>query len=176
MKWIPYIMMVIEEFLQSRRQFAVSKPEMDPLREADALQEVQLLDVRVWSLTSTVGMLFELRTALQFKEGNAALLVVRGLREFQWGAARGPWVLSSLTVVSSRPTAEDDLFVLRLGFFPDAVSNIRGCSGEFYVVKVPDIGEAPPDYSDGDEKRVRGLLPNWTSPCSLLQASNRLLS
>ena len=165
--------MLIEELLQDGSRVSIREPEMDPLREVDALQEAQLLDARVWPLTSTAGLLFELRTALQFDEGNAALLVVRGLRDFQWKASSVPSILSALTVVSSTPGMEDDLFGLRLGFFPDAMSNVRGLGGEFYVLNVLGIGEAPPDYSGGDEKLVQSALPNWASRCSLFQASKR---
>lgn len=66
--------------------------EPDPLREPDALQEALLLDCRVSRVTSTAALLFGLRTALRFDEGNAALLVVRGLRSFGWdtGTASQP--------------------------------------------------------------------------------------
>jgi hypothetical protein len=60
----------------------------DPLRETDALQEACLLDCRVCPLTGRAGLLLDMRTALQYRTGNAALLVVRGLRSFRWSPVR----------------------------------------------------------------------------------------
>ncbi|BBC29433.1 hypothetical protein SGFS_007270 [Streptomyces graminofaciens] len=45
----------------------------DPLREPDALQDVCLLDCRVCPLTGRAGLLPVMRTALQYRTGNAAL-------------------------------------------------------------------------------------------------------
>ncbi|HEY9330710.1 MAG TPA: hypothetical protein VIS09_21135 [Streptomyces sp.] len=149
----------------------IDRAESDPLREADALQESQLLDSRVCPLTSTAALLFELRTSLQFEAGNAALLVVRGLRSFGWdsASARGP--LTALTVVSSTPDRLNDSFRARCAFFPDARLEVVGDLAEFYVLAVEGIGDVPPDYSDGDLKRVQEALPSWSSACSPLQVS-----
>jgi hypothetical protein len=49
--------------------------EMDALRDEDALLEAQLLDLRVSTLRSVAGFLFEFRTSLHFDEGNAAVTV-----------------------------------------------------------------------------------------------------
>jgi hypothetical protein len=59
----------VEDLLRPDRRWReyASLPEMDPLTEDDALQEAQLLDVRFDALRSTVGLLFELRTALQLR-------------------------------------------------------------------------------------------------------------
>src|SRR6266567_2002896 len=53
--------LIVEELLSdpALRRFA-SQPEMDPLTQEDALQEAQLLDVRLSALRLTVGLLFEL--------------------------------------------------------------------------------------------------------------------
>jgi hypothetical protein len=77
------LLMKIEDlFTDADRRRLTAQPEMDPLTEASALQEAQLLDVRVHALSSTVGLLFDLRTALQFMEGNTALLIARLPVEF----------------------------------------------------------------------------------------------
>jgi hypothetical protein len=79
-------MIIMEELLYlgpELRQYA-SQPEMDPLTEDDALQEAQLLDVRFDALRSTVGLLFDLRMALQLREPNTGVLVVSGVRELSW--------------------------------------------------------------------------------------------
>lgn len=70
------------------RQHA-SLPEMDPLTEDDALQDAQVLDVRFDALSGVVGILFELRRALQLQEANTGVLVGQRVRELRWsGPAR----------------------------------------------------------------------------------------
>jgi hypothetical protein len=58
--------MVVEDLLSGPpSSLVLAGPAKDPLREDDALQEAQLLDVRIAVATSAVGLLFEMRTALQ---------------------------------------------------------------------------------------------------------------
>jgi hypothetical protein len=100
--------MTVEELLSSALRLLSRMPEMDTLREADALQEAQLIDLRVSALRSTAGLLFEFRTSLQFDEGNAALLIVRDLRDLRWCRDRIFAPLTALTVISSRVGDLDD--------------------------------------------------------------------
>ena len=145
--------------------------EMDPLREVDALQEAQLLDSRVCHLTSTAALLFELRTSLQFEVGNSALLVVRGLRSFEWNSPTIQVPLTALTVVSSVPDRLGESLRARFEFFPEAHLAVTGDLAEFYVLELEGIGDVPPDYSSMDLKQVQDALPSWSSSCSMLQAS-----
>ncbi|WP_171172487.1 hypothetical protein [Streptomyces sp. I05A-00742] len=145
--------------------------EVDPLREADALQEAQLLDSRVCHLTSTAALLFEMRTSLQFEVGNSALLVVRGLRSFDWTSPKQQVPLAALTVVSSVTEQSGEPLRARFEFFPEARLVVAGDLAEFYVLEVQGIGEVPPDYSSVDLEKVQGALPSWSSACRLLQAS-----
>ena len=76
---------VLNGTMASFREYA-GLPEADPLRESDALQEAQLLDVRLDAVRGQVALLFELRMALQLREPNTGVLVARGVREFGWTA------------------------------------------------------------------------------------------
>ncbi|HCO02150.1 MAG TPA: hypothetical protein DIT48_02060 [Actinobacteria bacterium] len=58
----------------------------DALNQRGALDEAQLLDVRFLTVESSVSLLFDCRIALQIRQGNTAVLVVRGLRLFEWDA------------------------------------------------------------------------------------------
>jgi hypothetical protein len=73
--------MIIEELLSDPgvRRFA-ARPEMDPLTEEDALQEAQLLEVRIDALRSSVALLLELRMALQLPTANTGILIARSAR------------------------------------------------------------------------------------------------
>ncbi|WP_435208056.1 hypothetical protein [Micromonospora sp. bgisy143] len=150
----------------------IDAPDTDPLTGEDALQEAQLLDSRVCQLSSTAALLFELRTSLQFDVGNSALLVLRGLRSFVWSSPAVRMPLVALTVASSAPNRRNGLFRLEVDFFPEARLHVEGDLAEFYVLEVEGIGDVPPDYSSSFLEGVQGRLPNWSSPCSLLQASN----
>ncbi len=163
--------MNIEDLLSDadRRRFA-AQPEMDPLTEAAALQEAQLLDVRVHALTSTVGLLFDLRTALQFMEGNTALLIARGVREFGWAAEPRASVRTAWNVVSSEPSVCDRVFSIRLGFVPSARLTLAAESAEFYVGDVDALSDTPPDYGGADDAAIRAGLANWCSPFSPVHA------
>ncbi|MFG2428521.1 hypothetical protein [Streptomyces sp. NPDC048590] len=163
----------------------------DPLREPDALREAQLLECRVSQLTSTASLLFELRTAMQIDEGNAALLVMRGLRSLDWTAGTAPEGPTARTVVSGVPGRLDDLFRAEFSFFPDSRLEILGERAEFYVLEAQGIGDVPPDYTEPDATGPgrtepdapepgrsesgtappRGLLPSWDSRCTVLRAS-----
>ncbi|MFJ2173884.1 hypothetical protein ACIQVO_30320 [Streptomyces sp. NPDC101062] len=148
--------------------------ETNPLRETDALQEAQLLDVRWHALSSTLGLLFELRTAMQFEEGAAAVLMVRGAREFAWDGSPAGFPLTAWNVVGSEPSRTADSFGMKLSFYPEARLRLTGKSAEFYVVDVPGLGDTPPDYVDAadDTSNLGEELPTWASPFSLLRSAS----
>ncbi|MFE2056313.1 hypothetical protein ACFQ6U_29675 [Streptomyces sp. NPDC056465] len=141
--------------------------EPDPLREPDALAEAQLLDCRASPLTSTIALLFELRPAPRFDEGTTALLVVGGLRSCRWSAGTAPVPPAAMTVVSGVPGRLDELVRAEFSFLPDARLEVVGERAWFYVLEVEDAGDAPRTPA----REVRGDLPPWGSPCTVLRAS-----
>lgn len=167
-------MISVNSLVASRREISAlaEAADPDPLREADALQEAQLLDSRVCQLTSTAALLFELRTSLQFDVGNAALLVVRGLRSFGWKSSAAPVPLAAMTVVSDLPDRAPGSFRARFGFFPDAQLDVAGAQAEFYVLEVDGISDVPPDYSAMSQEHIAQELPEWSSMCNPLQVSS----
>lgn len=147
------------------RKYA-SLPEMDPLTEADALQEAQVLDVRFEALTGVVGILFELRQALQLQEASTGVLVARGVRELAWSGPSRDTAMTAWSVGSSVPTAKDRLFGLSLVMWPHpgARLTLTAESAAFYVGEVPGLPAAPPDYTQGDLAVVAAELACWDSP------------
>ncbi len=141
-----------------------AQPEMDPLTEDGALQEAQLLDVRFDALRSTVGLLFELRMALQLREANTGVLVARGVRELSWStggrspAPRFAWVVAGSTVGTA-----NRLFELRLtGLRPGAGLGLVAESAAFFAGDVPGLDRIP-DYIEDDEATIRAQLAGWHS-------------
>ena len=153
-------MITIEELLSPRsdlRRFA-SKPEMDPLTEDDALQEAQLLDVRLDALHLTVGLLFELRMALELREGNTGVLVAHGVRELSWTAGPRTTDITAWPVGGSVVRNENRLLRLEMGMWIDAQLKLVAESAAFFSGDVPGLDETPPDYGQDDEATIRANL------------------
>ncbi len=157
-------MITIEELLlpdPGLRRFA-AQPEMDPLTEEDALQEAQLLDVRFDALRSTVGLLFELRLALQLRQANTGVLVARGVRELSWTAGPRSTTKTAWTVGGSIPRNENRLFGIELGVWPNAQLRLTAESASFFAGDVLGLDRIP-DYMDDDEATIRAQLASWHS-------------
>lgn len=157
-------MIVVEELLRKpgRRDHVVPR-EADPLREPDALQEAQLLAARVEALPSTVGLLFELRTAMQLREANTAILVARGVREFAWSAEPRSTDKTAWNVVGSEPKPAGWPFEMEINFIPQARLQLVAENMEFYVGNVGGLGIGLPDYGIDDDATVRANLAHWQS-------------
>ncbi|CAG6392282.1 hypothetical protein NMG29_25625 [Streptomyces cocklensis] len=145
----------------------------DPLKEDDALEDTQLLDSRVCPTANRAALLFDMRTASYYPTGNAALLVVRGLRSFSWSGAPQSRKLMAFSVTSSRPSeAAGGGLRLELEFFPDGKFSVEGEHADFYLLDVHGIPEAPPGYPGHDLDQVRHGLPGWGSACTVLESSS----
>lgn len=159
-------MTVIEDLLlpDSRWREYAAMPEMDPLAEDDALQEAQLLDVRFDAIRSTAGVLFELRTALQLREANTGVLILRGVRALAWTSGSRETERTAWTVGGSVVTSRDRLFGLELGLWPapGAQLTLVSESAAFLVGDVPGLDRIP-DYLNDDEVTIRAQLASWQS-------------
>lgn len=142
-----------------------SLPEMDPLTEDDALQEAQVLDVRFHALAGVVGVLFELRQALQLQEANTGILVADGVRELTWSGPSRDTDLTAWSVGSSVPSANGRLFSMNLVMWPHpgAHLSLTAESAAFFVGEVPGLSKTPTDYSDYDRALVVGEVASWES-------------
>jgi hypothetical protein len=162
-------MIVIEELLAAPQRQYGAKPEMDPLTEPDALQEAQLLDVRLDALRLTVGLLFELRMALQLRETNTGVLIARGVRELTWSASPRTTDLTAWNLVGSTPICRNKLFRLTLPMLPVAQLMLTATHAEFYAGDVPGLDGAPPNYGD-DDATIRSRVAGWHSHFSPVHA------
>ncbi|MFI7336873.1 hypothetical protein ACIBUY_02900 [Streptomyces sp. NPDC050085] len=144
----------------------------DPLRESDALQEAALLDCRVCPLTGRAGLLLDMRTALQYRTGNAALLVVRGLRSFSWRETPPEVELFNFPVGSSSPSMTKGAWRIDLGLFLDGELSVEGRAADFRLLEVRGVPEMLPDYSGRRLDQVRHALPWWDAECTVLEWSS----
>ncbi len=157
----------IEELLQSsdRRQHAAI-PEMDALEEADALQEADLVDVRFDIGGSSLAMLFDLRTALQFRLANTAVLVVRDVEQVHWVATHESALSRGRVahyVMSSTPVTGEGGFAFELVCLRGWHLHIAGSSAEFFVGDIPGLAGVPPNFVDDDDRSIADAMPAWGS-------------
>lgn len=159
-------MITIEDLLLPDSQWReyASMPEMDPLTEDDALQEAQLLEVRFDALRSTAALLFELRSALQLREANTGVLILRGVQTLTWTSGPRETERTAWTVGGSVVTSTDRRFGLELGLWPapGAQLTLSAESAAFLAGDVPGLDRIP-DYLDDDELTIRAQLASWRS-------------
>lgn len=167
-------MAVIEDLFIQEANGTLGNPiDWDPLQEPNALQEVGLLDCRVCPLTGRAGLLLDMRTALQYRTGNAALLTISGLRSFQWREVPPALELMSFTIMSSTPLASNGVCRMDIGLHPDGQLSISGGQAGFYLLEASGLPEGLPDYTDRSLGEVRRYLPWWNSECVVLESSTR---
>lgn len=137
-------------------------PEMDPLRENDALQEAQLVDVRVDALRGTLAILFDLRMALQLREPNAGVIVARGVRDFRWTAPYRDTPLTAWSADGSLVSQRDGLFSIDFGLWPAPGATLHMSTERAWFVfgSIPDLPDTPPDYH---ESPAVNELVTWDS-------------
>jgi hypothetical protein len=163
--------MLVEELLGSPKHMGMAPPEVDPFRQPDALQEAQLLEARVDALSSTVGLLFELRTAMYLMEGNTALLIARGVREFKWSAEARLTGKTAWNIVGSEPLIANELFIFEIDFLPVSQMRLVAQSAEFYTGNVDGLHDQLSDYVEDDDVTVRANLASWRSSFMPLQVT-----
>ena len=151
----------------------LNEPPMNPLVEADALREAQVLDILISAAAGAAGVIFELRQALQLREANTGVLIVRGLRECSWSAASAvAGEMRAWGIESSTPQALPGSFRISLSMWPSpgATLTIASSSAEFYLVDIADLDSAPLDYSSNDLAAIRRRVARWDSEARLVCA------
>jgi hypothetical protein len=151
------VMRLLDLLTGDVRSALVGSPEMDPLTEKDALQEALLVEVIFDAVIMRVGLLFDLRGALQLRMADTGLLVMGGVESFSWNSDRRPTARTAWNVVGSLPVNEDGVVNLRLFFFPDAELTVVGRSAAFYAGDVPGLPDTPPDFAGSDEAIAAGM-------------------
>lgn len=147
----------------------VGSPEMDPLTEMDALQEARLNEVAVDAVNLHVGLLFDLRGALQLRMAHTGLLVLGRVESYNWTSERRSTARTAWNVVSSVPVHEDGVVSVRLFFFPDAEMTVTARSAAFFAGDVPGLPDTPPDFAGSDAEVAAGMA-SMDSPFEPTQA------
>lgn len=163
-------MITVESLLRSDAAVrGLAAPGMNPLVEAHALQEAQLLDVRFDALRGTAALLFELRTALQLDEGNTGVLLAWEADEISWSSASRDSRLRAWWVGGSVPETRGGEFTLRAALGMSGELTVRGRRAAFIAGDVPGL-QFIPDYGVDDDETIRANLASWSSEFIPLRA------
>ncbi|MEN0133862.1 MAG: hypothetical protein AAGC80_01870 [Rhodococcus sp. (in: high G+C Gram-positive bacteria)] len=157
-------MATVESIVRSAHNGSpIGSTNWDPLRIDDLLQECALLDVRHFASSSVVGLLLDLRTALQLDVGNTALVVVGGISSYSWASDTTDADTMMRTVVGSHPTLSDTEYELEVTCSPRSTLRLKGKWASFFEGNVRSIGESQPDLTSDDAATLVSGFPNWQS-------------
>ncbi len=160
--------MTLEDYFDSPPRLADPPSDSKFLWEEDALAEADLLEVRQCLASRTVGLLLDLRQALQIREGNAAVLLVRGVTAIEWHDETTKTGRPAWKIVGSVPRLDSEGFSLETSFIWPATLRIKGRRGELYVGNIAGLSPAPPDYVHDDDVTIAADLPSWTRSFELV--------
>ncbi|WP_375431493.1 hypothetical protein [uncultured Friedmanniella sp.] len=165
--------MSIFDLLIEPSRFDCALPvEMDALTETGTLLEAALLSASLDPTTGDARLLFDCRGALQLRNGNTAVVVVKNVSEFRWHASprRGStWHAVMSWIPSPHPAG----LAITAGLTPDADLQIVGLAGEFYVGNILGGDKPPPDFTSSTPAEIRRGLASWTSEIDVVGASFR---
>jgi hypothetical protein len=118
--------------------------------------------------SATVGLLLDLRQALQIREGSAAAPLVRGVTAIEWQSATTQSGRLAWKIIGSLPQVDSEGFSLETSFIWPATLSIKGGRAELYVGNIAGLSAAPPDYVHDDDAAISADLPSWTRPFELV--------
>ncbi|MBS0023744.1 hypothetical protein [Microbacterium paraoxydans] len=147
----------------------VTKDEDPYISEEDAFLEAQVNAVHFDAVTATLGILCDLRTALQLDETNAGLLVLRGVSLLEWSGATDRH-RTSWKVVGSSARSLDAGLELHLALTPQAELRVHGRSAVFHSLDVAALGEIP-DFGSHTDQEVRTMSPRWDSAARVVRTT-----
>ena len=138
------------------------------LWQEDVLQDADLIDIRQRLFPKTVGLLLDLRQALQIRHGNTAALIVREVSKVHWDDQthrndRVAWKISG-----SQVTLINDYLSLVLHFIWPASLTLEGRRAELYVGNIGGLSEAPSDYVADADAAIEANQPSWTGAFELV--------
>ncbi|MEP7378471.1 MAG: hypothetical protein ABI725_02815 [Chloroflexota bacterium] len=124
------------------------------------LQETTLLSWRYDAIVNCVGLLFDLRYALDIDDATIGVLVASTPFRFDWLTDHHYpppiwYSLTGLTVGVRSP------FSVRLEFEPGAEMSIDAEAAAFFIGTAAISEGAPPDFTHTPVATLSGLLPSW---------------
>ncbi|QIS06237.1 hypothetical protein F5X71_31550 [Nocardia brasiliensis] len=141
--------MRLESLLSGDHVRAAEVVQWNPLVTEDLLLEACVLDIRYMPHIASVGLLLDLRTALQIDEGNTGLLVIEQALDLKILTER-PHGLKVSTIVGSVPHVSFPMgYSIEIACMPSSLISVSGERAYFHVGDVDGIGEAQPVIEGG---------------------------
>jgi len=145
----------------------------DPLRISSSLQEAYFLSISHDAVRSEVHILIDCRMMLwDIPAGNTGLLVARGVHVLEWTTWPVREARFQYTIFSWRPEVSSDGWKVSARFSHNGALTLAARSARFFLLEVPSLNSAPPDFGDSTDDEVRRGLANWDSGGDLVQASS----
>jgi len=148
--------------------------ETNPLVEDGLLDEAQLLDVRSDAITQTGGLIFDLRSALEFTRSNTAVIVARGVRNFFWSGPPGATTLTAWSVASWSLSSGQAMINIENSLWPapGGLIHLAAERTEFYSGDAADL-DGGLDYEGLQRIQLTGAIPDWGSCFEVADAFTR---
>jgi hypothetical protein len=158
------IQVIIEKFITPpQRHVHLPMPDSDALTEVDALQEAEIIDVRFSLDDASIGLLLDLRVALEFMTGNVAVLALWGVTDAQFQHIPQAWPHHAHVVMSSKPNALDGILTLEIGCLDGWRMRATAKAADFLVGDIPGLPEIPPDRNEASADQIAAGTPQWAS-------------
>jgi hypothetical protein len=123
---------------------SLPRPDPDPLFEVEALDEASLVDLRIDMACSTALVVFDLRQALQLRSAQAAVLIGRGVRLWEWVTEGRLQIPAAWRVLGWK--SSPSLHTIEFGCAPDATCKVEASQFCIVMGDIPGLASAPSDY------------------------------
>lgn len=148
---------------------------VNPFADQDALTEAQVIEIRYSGITSTLGILLEMRLADQIRTTSTALIVAASVSIYSWQQTDRNHGRTAWTIIRSTPKRTPSGLTLELVTSPSALLSFTAHQASFYSLLVDSLEKsAPPDYVDQTMPEILSAVPRWSSEVQVAQASHFL--
>ncbi|WP_153346372.1 hypothetical protein [Nocardia aurantia] len=156
------LMTFLREQMADPSMIADTALDFNPLEEDDGLLEAQVLDILYEVAAGVVWILLDCRGALHVDEGNAAIIAFESIEHLEWrGNRRSGWY--SHIILTSNCRVSGSSLSFELGLNPQSRLVVTAGHGRLFVGDVPGCDDAPPDFTEDDDRTIRAGLANWQS-------------
>lgn len=173
-------MTVIDELLNPATNTVEHLPAMnpDPLADISSLQEAQIVDVRVRTLTGTVGLLFDLRQSLQYPDTDTGVLICSGVTGFAWDAPARETSLTAWSVGRAAAQTEGGALSVQFDLWPAPGATLAlVCQRAVFVSgRVEGLDAVAPSYDRLSPAAAIPGVASWTSVFQPMARSHRGVS
>jgi hypothetical protein len=155
--------MKIYGLLESKTGFLLPQLGASPLTYDGIMNETVLHDVYIRSISSKIGILFDLRPSLFIPSGNAGVMVFSDIVDFDLSdkmqaTKKGNYVC---VLTDSSVTVNGDVISLTFLSFDHYYLSISSKSVSFFTGTIDKLSEAPTSLDDNPLSEYIEDMPSW---------------